>query len=353
MGKSCRIAEPQSSAFRWDDRLFPNQDTLPKGGFGNLIALPLQKQARQRGNTVFLDERFAPYSDQWEFLASVRRMSRAKTETLVRDAESKGRIIGVRMALADEDDDSPWTAPPSRRRKEPPIPSPLPDTLDIVLGDQIYIAKENLPPGLRNRLLRLAAFQNPEFYRAQAMRLPTYDKPRIVSCAEDHAKHIALPRGCLDDVLETLGALKIKPVLSDERHAGTPMKVTFHGTLRPDQQAAAEALLAHDTGVLAATTAFGKTVVSAWLMAQRGVNTLILVHRQQLLEQWIERLSLFLGVPPKTIGRLGGGRHRLTGSLDVALIQSLVRKEAVDDRVADYGQLIVDEGETHRSRRSE
>jgi superfamily II DNA or RNA helicase len=185
------------------------------------------------------------------------------------------------------------------------------------------------------------------------MRLPTYDKPRIVSCAEDHAKHIALPRGCLDDVLETLGALKIKPVLSDERHAGTPMKVTFHGTLRPDQQAAAEALLAHDTGVLAATTAFGKTVVSAWLMAQRGVNTLILVHRQQLLEQWIERLSLFLGVPPKTIGRLGGGRHRLTGSLDVALIQSLVRKEAVDDRVADYGQLIVDEGETNRSRRSE
>ncbi len=147
----------------------------------------------------------------------------------------------------------------------------------------------------------------------------------------------------MDDIMETLAALKIKPVLRDERHAGTPMKVTFHGTLRPDQQAAAEALLAHDTGVLAATTAFGKTVVSAWLMAQRGVNTLILVHRQQLLEQWIERLSAFLGVPTKTIGRLGGGKHKLTGALDVALIQSLVRKEAVDDRVADYGQLIVDE----------
>ena len=325
------------------DRLFPNQDTLPKGGFGNLIALPLQKLTRQRGNTVFLDETFTPHADQWSFLAAARRMSRARVEALVRDAESKGRIIGVRMALADEEDDDPWTAPPSRRRKEPSIPGPLPDTLDIVLGNQIYIAKENLVPGLRNRLLRLAAFQNPEFYRAQAMRLPTYDKPRIVSCAEDHPKHFALPRGCLDDVLETLGALKIKPALRDERYIGVPLKVAFHGTLRPDQQAAAEALLAHDTGVLAATTAFGKTVIAAWLIAQRSVNTLILVHRQQLLEQWIERLSSFLGLPAKTIGRLGGGRNKLTGALDVGLVQSLVRKEVVDDRVADYGHLIVDE----------
>jgi superfamily II DNA or RNA helicase/very-short-patch-repair endonuclease len=325
------------------DRLFPNQDTLPKGGFGNLIALPLQKQARERGNTVFLDDKFIPHADQWAFLASVRRMSRAQIEALVRDAESKGRIIGVRVALADEDDDNPWTAPPSRRRKEPPIPGPLPETITLILGDQIYIAKENLVPGLRNRLLRLTAFQNPEFYRAQAMRLPTYNKPRIVSCAEDHPKHFALPRGCMDDLMETLAALKIKPVVCDERQIGAPLKATFHGTLRSEQKAAAEALLKHDTGVLAATTAFGKTVVSAWLIAQRGVNTLILVHRQQLLEQWIERLSFFLGVPPKTIGRLGGGRHKLTGALDVALIQSLVRKETVDDRVADYGQLIVDE----------
>jgi superfamily II DNA or RNA helicase/very-short-patch-repair endonuclease len=325
------------------DRLFPNQDTLPKGGFGNLIALPLQKLARQRGNTVFLDDKFIPHADQWAFLASVQRMSRAQVEAHVRDAESKGRIIGVRMALADEDDENPWTAPPSRRRKEPPIPGPLPDTLELILGDQIYIAKDNLVPGLRNRLLRLAAFQNPEFYRAQAMRLPTYNKSRIVSCAENHPKHFALPRGCIDDIMETLAALKIKPVVRDERHIGAPLKATFHGTLRPDQQAAAEALLKNDMGVLAATTAFGKTVVSAWLIAQRGVNTLILVHRQQLLEQWIERLSSFLGMPPKTIGRLGGGKHKLTGALDVALIQSLVRKEEVDDRVADYGQLIVDE----------
>jgi very-short-patch-repair endonuclease len=325
------------------DRLFPNQDTLPKGGFGNLIALPLQKQARQSGNTVFLDESFTPNADQWAFMASARRMRRAQVEALVRDAESKGRIIGVRMALADEEDDNPWTAPPSRRRKEPCIPGPLPETIEIILGDQIYIAKENLVPGLRNRLLRLAAFQNPEFYRAQAMRLPTYDKPRIVSCAEDHPKHFALPRGCLDEVQEALEFLHIQLVIRDERNGGIPLKVSFCGTLRPEQQAAAEALLGYDTGVLAATTAFGKTVVAAWLIARRGVNTLILVHRQQLLEQWIERLSSFLGLPAKTIGRLGGGRNKLTGVLDVALMQSLVRKEVVDDRVADYGHLIVDE----------
>ena len=325
------------------DRLFPNQDTLPKGGFGNLIALPLQKQARQRGNTVFLDEQFTPYVDQWAFLASVRRMNRAQVETLVRDAESKGRIVGVRMAMADEDDENPWTAPPSRRRKEPLIAGSLPEKLEIILGDQIYFGKENVPPALRNRLLRLAAFQNPEFYRAQSMRLPTYDKPRIIGCAEDHPKHFALPRGCLDEVIETLKPLKIQPVMHDERFGGNSLSVSFTGALRPEQQLAAEALLRHDTGVLAATTAFGKTVVAAWLIAQRGVNTLILVHRKQLLEQWIERLSSFLDVPAKKIGRLGGGRKKLTGALDVALMQSLVRKEVVDDRVAGYGNLIVDE----------
>ena len=325
------------------DRLFPNQDTLPKGGFGNLIALPLQKTARQRGNTVFLDKEFRPYADQWAFLASLRRISRARVEALVRDAESNGRIIGVRIAAAEEDDDDPWTAPPSRRRKEPPIPGPLPEKLELVLGDQIYIAKDNLPPALRNRLLRLAAFQNPEFYRAQAMRLPTYDKPRIIACAEDHPKHFGLPRGCLDEVRNTLESLNIQLVLRDERCAGIPLNVSFAGTLRPDQQMAADALLRQDIGVLAATTAFGKTVVAAWLIAQRGVNTLVLVHRQQLLEQWIERLSTFLNLPAKTVGRLGGGRKKLTGTLDVALMQSLVHRGVVDDRVGEYGYLIVDE----------
>jgi hypothetical protein len=162
---------------------------------------------------------------------------------------------------------APWTAPPSRLPKESPIQGPLPEKLELILGDQVYIAKENLAPGLRNRLLRLAAFQNPEFYRAQSMRLPTYDKPRIIACAEENPKHFALPRGCLEEVRELLEALNIQPVLRDERCGGNPVNVAFCGLLRPEQQVAAEALLGHDTGVLAATTAFGKTVIAAWLIA--------------------------------------------------------------------------------------
>jgi superfamily II DNA or RNA helicase len=324
------------------DRLFPNQDTLPKGGFGNLIALPLQKQARQSGNTVFVDEQFKPYADQWSLLVGLRRISRVQVEALVRDAEAKGRVIGVPMVVTDKDDDTPWTAPPSRRY-EPTILEPLPESLELVVADQIYIARENLPPALRNRLLRLTAFQNPEFYRAQSMRLSTYGKPRIINCAEEHPLHFALPRGCLEEVRRVLQELKIKTIVRDERFGGIVLMVSFCGALRPEQQTAAEAMLRHDTGVLAATTAFGKTVLAAWLIAQRRVNTLVLVHRRQLMEQWIERLSEFLAVPAKTIGCLGGGRKKLTGMLDVVLVQSLVHKGTVADRIGDYGHLVVDE----------
>jgi superfamily II DNA or RNA helicase len=219
----------------------------------------------------------------------------------------------------------------------------LPKELELTLGNQLYVVKEGLNPQLRNRLLRLAAFQNPEFYRAQSMRLSTFDKPRVIACAEDHPHHIGLPRGCLDEVHETLGDLGIGTRVRDERFAGEALSVTFCGELRHDQKLAADAMLAHDTGVLAATTAFGKTVVGAWLIAQRRVNALVLVHRRQLLEQWIERLSTFLGIPTKAIGRIGGGRSRPTGALDVAVIQSLVRKGVVDDRIAQYGHVIVDE----------
>ena len=323
------------------DRLFPNQDTLPKGGFGNLIALPLQNRARELGNTVFLDSQFEPYPDQWAFLASLPKVSRQRVELLVHGAEMAGRIIGIKM-VATEDDDSPWNSSSSRRH-ELAILEPLPESVDLVLADQIYIARENLPATLRNRLLRVAAFQNPEFYRAQSMRLPTYNKPRVIHCAAEYPQHLALPRGCLNEVEQLFKPLKIKVVLRDERCVGVPLEASFRGTLRAEQKAAAEAMLEHDTGVLAATTAFGKTVVAAWLITQRRVNTLVLVHRQQLLEQWVDRLSAFLDVPAKSIGRLGGGKKRLTGVLDVALIQSLVRKGVVDDRIQAYAHVVVDE----------
>ena len=325
------------------DRLFPNQDTLPQGGFGNLIALPLQKGPRERGHSVFLDERFVPWADQWAFLARIRKVGRSLVEHLVQEAERRGRILGVRLPPQEDGDDEPWTMQPSRRYREPPVAGELPSTLELVLGNQIYVAKAGLNPGLRNRLLRLAAFQNPEFYKAQSMRLSTYDKPRVIACAEDHPRHLGLPRGCLDEVKRTLKDIGIRPTVRDERHAGRPVDLTFQGELRGDQQVAADAVLAHDTGVLAATTAFGKTVVAAWLIAKRGVSTLVLVHRRQLLDQWVERLSTFLDVPARSIGRIGGGRNTPTGLLDVAVMQSLVKKGVVDDRVAGYGHLIVDE----------
>ena len=326
------------------DRFFPNQDTLPPGGFGNLIALPLQKRPRESGNGVFLDERMTPYLDQWEFLSSIHKISRGEVEEVVRRAEAKGKVIGVRLVPeGDEEEGTPWMAPPSRRRKDTPIAGPLPKTLELTLANQIYIEKEILPPALRNRLIRLAAFQNPEFYKAQAMRLSTYDKPRIIACAEDHPKHIGLPCGCLDHLLQTLSGLNIKTVVRDQRNSGQPLKATFQGELRPEQILAAQAMLAQDTGVLAATTAFGKTVVAAWLIAKRAVNTLVLVHRRQLQQQWIERLSSFLGMPVRVIGRIGGGRNKPTGLLDVGVTQSLVRNGVVDDLVGNYGHLIVDE----------
>jgi len=324
------------------DRLFPNQDTMPQGGFGNLIAMPLQRAPRKQDNTVFLDGAFVPWPDQWAFLASVRKIGRPQVEAIAEDAERRGRILGVRLPPQDDGETEPWSAPPSRRR-EAPIVGDLPPTLDVVLGNQIYIPKQGLNPGLRNRLLRLAAFQNPEFYKAQAMRLSTYNKPRVVACAEDLPHHIGLPRGCLDDVRKTLTDLGIRMAIRDERRDGSSLEVTFQGELRDEQKAAADAMLRHESGVLAATTAIGKTVVAAWLIAQRGVNALVLVHRRQLLDQWVERLSTFLDIPVKQIGRLGGGRSRPTGRIDVGIIQSLVRKGVVADLVADYGHVIIDE----------
>ncbi len=325
------------------DRFFPNQDTLPRGGFGNLIALPLQKNAREKGNSIFLDDRMIPYPDQWAFLSQVTQIAPSRVEEIVQRAQSNGRVMAIPWAEPTEDDPAPWTLPPSRRRSEPPITGPLPTSVELVLGNDIYIARDTLPPALRNRLVALAAFQNPEFYKAQAMRLPTYAIPRVIGCAEDHPKHIALPRGCWEAAQQLLQHLKIDTTIRDERHAGIALDVAFQGNLRPEQHTAAKAMLAHDTGVLSATTSFGKTVLAAWLISQRRVNTLVLVHRKQLMEQWVARLSTFLNIPVKSIGRIGGGYKKANGLLDVAVIQSLVRKGVVDDRVANYGHIIVDE----------
>ena len=328
--------------FKSYDRFFPSQDTLPDGGFGNLIALPLQGGPRESGNSLFIDDEFEPHADQWAFLASIGRLSLAEATAIVDEASRRGRVIGLRLPI-EEEDKEPWTAPPSRRRPPPPIAGALPERIDAVLGDQLYVPREGLPPGLVNRLVRLAAFQNPEFYRAQAMRRSTFSIPRIVASAELLSHHIALPRGCLAEMEQLLDGLGIDCRVRDERNPGHPLDTAFLGELTLEQKAAANALLAHETGVLAAATGFGKTVVAASVIAARKVNTLILVHRNQLMDQWVARLGAFLDLPEGAIGRIGGGNRKPGGVIDVGMLQSLVRDNAVDDIVADYGHLVVDE----------
>jgi superfamily II DNA or RNA helicase len=326
------------------DRFFPNQDTMPKGGFGNLIALPLQRIPRQSNNSVFLDSDFRPYPDQWKFFSGIEKMASDSMDALVREAMRTGNVIGVRISPTDEDDEAePWTTPPSKRRTPKLVEEPLPERVEIVRSNLLYFEKENLPPAILNRLLRLAAFQNPEFYKAQSMRLSTFGKPRIISCGQDFAQYVALPRGCLVDATALLADHEIKVELRDERYGGTPIEASFQGCLRSYQEDAVAAIGDHDDGILCAPTAFGKTAVAAWLIATRKVNTLVLVHRQQLLDQWHERLAMFLGLPAASIGQIGGGRSDRTGFIDVAVIQSLHRKEEVKDFVVEYGQVIVDE----------
>ncbi|MCY3565547.1 MAG: DEAD/DEAH box helicase family protein [Gammaproteobacteria bacterium] len=324
------------------DRFFPSQDVLPEGGFGNLIALPLQGGPRECGNSVFLGDDLAPHEDQWAFLSSLRRMTLAEVAEIVDAAGRQGRVMGLRMPL-EEEDREPWTAPPSGRKFESELTGKLPGRIEAVLADRLYVPRTELPPGLVNRLIRLAAFQNPEFYRAQAMRRSTFGFPRVVACAELMSHHIVLPRGCLESMRQLLEELGIDLELRDERNSGEPVEVGFLGELTDEQRCAADALLVHETGVLAAATGFGKSVIAAALIAERGVNTLILVHRRQLLDQWVAQLGAFLDLPASSIGRIGGGKRNPGGIIDVATLQSLERGGAVDDVVADYGHLIVDE----------
>jgi superfamily II DNA or RNA helicase len=326
------------------DRLFPSQDTLPKGGFGNLIALPLQAVPRRVGNSVFVDANFQPYPDQWAFLSVLERVSIATAEEIVAGAQRRGNLIGVRTSVTDDEDRSdPWALPPSGKRLERLISGPLPTSVRMVRANLVYVEKRGLPPAMLNRLFRLAAFQNPEFYKAQQMRLSTYGKPRVIACGEDFAEHVALPRGCIAEIVNLLEAHGIRPEVRDERFAGIPIEVGFHAELRPLQLEAVSKLIQHDEGILCAPTAFGKTAVAAWLIAERKVNTLVMVHRQQLLDQWHERLAMFLNLPAKAIGQIGGGKTDRSGLVDIGVIQSLHRKEEVKDFVVDYGQVIVDE----------
>jgi superfamily II DNA or RNA helicase len=321
------------------DRLFPNQDAMPKGGFGNLIALPLQKHPREKGCSVFVDGDLHPYRDQWTFLASILPMPAHDIEPTILRATGNAHPLDVTF-IDEEDQKSPWKRNASVSKK---LVGPMPKSLTVTLANLIYFEKAHLPQSLANRLIRLAAFQNPEFYKKQAMRFSVWDEPRVIGCAENYPNHIALPRGCLDAALELLRDNAIGCDLVDERYAGAPLDVAFAGTLRLDQEFAVAAMLHHDAGVLCAPTAFGKTVTAAALIARRGVNTLVLVHRSELLKQWQERLQSFLGVGKGVVGTIGGGKAKPTGKIDIAVMQSLSRQGEVNSLVENYGQVIVDE----------
>lgn len=321
------------------DRLFPNQDTLPKGGFGNLIALPLQKQPRELRRSVFVDEWMEPYPDQWSFLASIRPLSRTELEDAIIRASGDHNPLDVAFAV-EEEDSKPWQRKSLVATK---TPGPLPKSLTLVLANQVFIAKADLPQPLANRLIRLAAFQNPEFYKAQAMRLPVWNKPRIIGCAENYLQHISLPRGCLDAVLDLLQESNIRPELQDERLSGQKVAAKFTGTLRKDQKAAVREMFKHEVGVLSAPTAFGKTVTAAALIGRRKVSTLVLVHRTELLRQWQERLTGFMEIPKGGLGVIGGGKKKPSGKIDIAVMQSLSRRGDLGELLDQYGQIIIDE----------
>lgn len=321
------------------DRLFPNQDTLPKGGFGNLIALPLQKHPRELGRSVFVDEQLRPYPDQWAFLASIRPLSRRDLEDAILRACGGRHPLDVAFAT-EEEDSKPWQRPSPEPAK---ISGPLPASLTIVLANQLYIAKADLPQPLVNRLIRLAAFQNPEFYKAQAMRLPVWSKPRIIGCAENYPQHIGLPRGCLDALQDLLRENGIHPEIMDKRLSGRKVAVKFVGALRHDQKTAVRAMLKTEVGIFCAPTAFGKTVTAAALIVRRKVSTLVLVHRTDLLRQWQERLTGFLEIPIDGLGVIGGGKMKPSGKIDIAVMQSLSHREDLGELLDQYGQVIIDE----------
>ncbi len=324
------------------DRFFPNQDFLPRGGFGNLIALPLQKKSRENGNSIFIGDDFEPYKDQWLYLGRVQKISSHDIEKLIATAVSNGEILGV-QSVADDECEEPWNIVAKGKATLNLSYTDVPDKVTLTMANQIFIEKDGLPPKLLNALIRLAAFQNSEFYKAQKMRLPTYNKPRIIDCHENFTKHIGLPRGCRDEVVGLLESLSIKVLYEDKTTSGIGISADFHGTLTDEQEKAVSIMLHYENGILSAPTAFGKTIVAIAILAARKVNTIILVHRVHLAEQWVRRLSEFLQIPKEEIGLIGGGKKRITSRIDVAVIQSMSRNGPVNDMISDYSQVIVDE----------
>ena len=319
---------------------------MPRGGFGNLIAMPLQREPRARGNTVFVDDDFRPYPDQWAYLADVKRIPASTVERVAAEALRRGQVLGIPVSSMEEEDPAaPWLLAPSRKSIPPAlaIEEPLPACVPATLAQRLFIDKTGLPSPVINALMRLATFPNPEFHKRQGMRLSTALTPRVITCAEDSPRHVALPRGCVDDAATLLLSLGVTLEINDRRELGQAIEHRFRGTSTKFQENAVRALLAHDTGMLVAPPGVGKTVAGIRLIAERARNALVLVHRRPLLDQWVAQLELFLEVESGSIGRIGGGKRHVTELVDVAMVQSLARKDGGAELVAGYGHVVVDE----------
>lgn len=336
-------------SFKSYDRFFPNQDRMPEGGFGNLVALPLQGKARKNANSVFVDDSFLAYWDQWAYLAQVKKLDETEVDLLLR--QYKYEDLG---SLSTSSENEPWTAPMPTNFN----PTDFFKTITITIADKIYIPLNSLSAKVLNHIKRVAAFRNPEFYRKQALRMSTYDTPRIISCFDILDDYLAMPRGCKEAIIKLLDANNAKYTIVDKTNHGSPISVTFTGTERDDQADAIRALMQYNNGILHATTAFGKTVTAASLIAKRKVNTLVLVHSKALLIQWHERLNEFLNVEhsePEVVKRRGRKKtfspigcldstcNTLHGMIDIALMQSCFDNGEVKTFVQDYGMVIVDE----------
>ena len=336
-------------SFNSYDRFFPNQDYLPEGGFGNLVALPLQGQARRKENSVFVDNDFLVYKDQWAFLYNLKKIQESTIDQLLRlhYQEELGK-------LSMSSEIKPWVTPLPQNITQEDFHAKV----EIIKADKLYIPLKAVSAKVLNHLKRIAAFKNPEFYSKQALRLSTYAIPRIISCFDITNEYLAMPRGCEDATRSFLNDNAVTYTITDKTNHGNKISVSFQGEEREEQLEAINALLPYTNGILHATTAFGKTVTAAAIIARKKVNTLILVHSKALLKQWHDRLTEFLNIDyPKheeknkrgrrkvfsPIGCFDSSGNTLHGIIDIALIQSCLDEDGVKPFVQDYGMVIVDE----------
>ena len=309
------------------DRLFPNQDVLPEGGFGNLIAAPLQGRRRRDGLTVFLDlATLEPHEDQWAFLSTLDRLSPSDAARVARRA--KQAVVGAEVATMSRS---------GATRVRPPLPA----VVHAELGAGLSLEAAQLTPAALSTFKHAASMANPKFYELQRLRKSTWDTPRFVRGYDITIDdRLVLPRGLRHTVAGIVEEAGSRLAVEDVRNPGREIDVAFTAQLDTRQSAAVSALLAHDDGVLVAPPGSGKTVMACAVIAERGTSTLVLVDRKALAEQWRTRVEQFLGIRS---GQVGAGRRKLGGVVDIAMLPSLARRDDVAELTGGYGQVIVDE----------